>query len=125
MIDRLNLAAGVKIASTACPETSKILVPEGIELIAALHRNFNAQRKELLQRRQQTQTELNRGKLPGFLSETIAVLNSEWAVAPIPADLRDRRVEITGPTDRKMVIISGGESSTTAFHGSTESEQFH
>ena len=70
----------------------------------ALHRNFNQRRKELLQRREQRQADLDAGKTPDFLPETQKVRTSDWTVAPIPADLQDRRVEITGPTDRKMVI---------------------
>jgi malate synthase len=104
MIDQLKLPAGVELTATISPGTRKILIPGATELIAALHRNFNERRKELLQRRSQRQTELNKGKLPDFLPDTIAVRNSEWIVAPIPADLQDRRVEITGPTDRKTVI---------------------
>src|SRR5208337_2510483 len=79
-------------------------VPEAVELIVALHRNFNQRRKELLQRREQRQADLDAGKTPDFLPETQNVRTSDWTVAPIPADLQDRRVEITGPTDRKMVI---------------------
>jgi malate synthase len=104
MIDKLQLPAGVELAAPVSPATSKILISEATELIAALQRNFNERRKELLQRRWERQTELDRGKVPDFLPETIAVRNSEWTVASIPGDLQDRRVEITGPTDRKMVI---------------------
>src|SRR6516164_6656227 len=104
MIDKLQLPAGVELAAPVSPATSKILISEATELIAALQRNFNERRKELLQRRWERQTELDRGKVPDFLPETVAVRNSEWTVASIPGDLQDRRVEITGPTDRKMVI---------------------
>ena len=104
MIDELELPAGVELAAPVSPATSKILLAEAAELIAALHRNFNERRRELLQKRCQRQTELDKGKLPDFLPETIAVRNTEWTVASIPSDLQDRRVEITGPTDRKMVI---------------------
>jgi len=104
MIDQLTLTTGVELTATISPETRKILVPEATELIAALDRSFKERRQELLQRRDQRQMELNKGKLPDFLAETIAVRNGEWIVEPIPVDLQDRRVEITGPTDRKMVI---------------------
>ena len=104
MTDKLQLPAGVELAAPASPVASKILIAEAAELIAGLHRKFNEQRKELLQRRCERQTELDRGKVPDFLPETSGVRNSEWTVASIPTDLQDRRVEITGPTDRKMVI---------------------
>jgi len=74
MIDKLQLPAGVELGAIVSPATSKILVPEATELIAALHRNFNDRRKELLQRRCERQTELDRGKVPDFLTETIVVL---------------------------------------------------
>jgi malate synthase len=104
MKNDLKLPDGVTITATISPATEEILVPEAIELIAALHRNFNRQRKELLQRRQKRQADLDAGKTPDFLPETESVRRSDWGVAPIAADLQDRRVEITGPTDRKMVI---------------------
>src|SRR6516225_8410586 len=104
MKKKLALPDGVTIGAPISPSTEAILVPEAIELIAALHRHFNERRKELLQRREQRQAELDAGKTPDFLPETQNVRRSDWTVAPIPADLQDRRVEITGPTDRKMVI---------------------
>ena len=104
MNNKLNLPDGVTITATISPTTAEIIVPEAIELIVALHRNFNQRRKELLQRRQQRQADLDAGKTPDFLPETENVRRSDWTAAPIPADLQDRRTEITGPTDRKMVI---------------------
>ena len=65
---------------------------------------FDRRRRELLARRVERQKEINAGKLPDFLPETADIRNSEWTVAPIPADLQDRRTEITGPVDRKMII---------------------
>src|SRR6202046_2980217 len=104
MNNKLNLPDGVTITATISPTTAEIIVPEAIELIAALHRNFNKRRKELLQRREERQADLDAGNTPDFLAETENVRRSNWTAAPIPADLQDRRVEITGPTDRKMVI---------------------
>src|SRR5258707_6772716 len=104
MTSKLSLPDGLTITATISPATEAILVPEAIELVAALHRNFNQRRKELLQRREQRQADLDAGKMPDFLPETENVRKSDWTVAPIPADIEDRRVEITGPTDRKMVI---------------------
>jgi malate synthase len=100
----IRLPEGVKLTATVSAATEAVLVPEVVELISALHRNFNQRRKELLQRRAQRQADLDGGKLPDFLAETEHVRRSDWTVASIPSDLQDRRVEITGPTDRKMVI---------------------
>src|SRR5207302_7993890 len=71
---------------------------------AALAHGFEPRRRELLERRRLRQAELDAGKLPDFLPETKAIRDDAWTVAPIPPDLRDRRVEITGPVDRKMII---------------------
>ena len=85
-------------------EVTQILTPKAIEFLAALHRNFNARRLALLARRVERQAEIDAGKLPDFLPETKHIREADWVVKPIPADLRNRRVEITGPVDRKMVI---------------------
>ena len=104
MKNKLKLPDGVTITATISPSTEEILAPEAVELIVALHRNFNQRRKELLQRRALRQADLDAGKTPDFLAETQNVRTSDWTVAPIPADLQDRRVEITGPTDGEGCI---------------------
>jgi malate synthase len=83
---------------------ARILTAEAIEFVTMLQREFNPRREELLARRERVKSELDAGKLPDFLSETKKIRESEWKVAPIPRDLLDRRVEITGPVDRKMII---------------------
>src|SRR5260221_11764253 len=83
---------------------AEILPPEAQRFVASLAAQFDARRKDLLARRQVRQGELDAGHYPDFLTETAEIRTSEWTVAPIPADLMDRRVEITGPVDRKMVI---------------------
>jgi malate synthase len=95
---------GVRITGQITGEYAQILTFEALSFLAKLHRNFEARRRELLDRRAARQKELDAGKLPGFLPETRSVREADWKVAPVPADLQDRRVEITGPTDRKMVI---------------------
>jgi malate synthase len=85
-------------------ENTDILSSQAISFIATLAREFTSRRGDLLARRQQRQQAINAGQLPDFLPETAKIRESEWRVAPVPADLQDRRVEITGPTDRKMVI---------------------
>jgi len=81
-----------------------ILNPEACEFLTELARTFESRRQHLLERRLRRQHELDSGKLPDFLPETVAIREAEWTVAPIPKDLVDRRVEITGPVDRKMII---------------------
>jgi malate synthase len=95
---------GIKITGRITPEFAQILTPEAVAFAATLQRAFGGRRTELLARRQSRQAEIDAGKLPDFLPETRAVREASWRCAPIPADIRDRRVEITGPVDRKMVI---------------------
>lgn len=82
----------------------EILTPEAMEFVLSLEQEFREERKRILQRRKTRQSEISSGKLPDFLPETRSVRDSEWRVAAIPHDLEDRRVEITGPVDRKMII---------------------
>jgi malate synthase len=81
-----------------------VLTKEALALIASLHRAFDARRKSLLAARIERQKRWDAGALPDFLAETKSVREGSWKVGGIPADLQDRRVEITGPTDRKMII---------------------
>jgi malate synthase len=83
---------------------AEILTSDALEFLYQLHQNFNSRRKELLLKRQQRQKEIDAGKLPDFLPETRHIREADWIVSPLPADLLDRRVEITGPVDRKMII---------------------
>jgi len=95
------------VTTTTAPSQSvesQVLTPAAREFLSELSRNFEKRRQELLARRQVRQKEIDAGKLPDFLPETAEIRNSEWKVAPIPKDLLDRRVEITGPVDRKMII---------------------
>jgi malate synthase len=82
----------------------EILSAEALAFVAELHRRFDGTRRELLAARAERQTRIDAGELPDFLPETREIRESDWRVAPVPADLQDRRVEITGPVDRKMVI---------------------
>ncbi len=95
---------GVEILGRITPAYAEILTPQALAFLALLSRRFEPRRRELLGARARRQLEFNAGKLPDFLPETAHIRNAEWTVAPCPADLQDRRVEITGPTDRKMVI---------------------
>jgi malate synthase len=100
----LDIAANVQITGSVEGRAVEILTPEAIAFVADLHRRFDARRRELLAARQDRQARFDAGELPDFLPETADVRAGDWTVAPIPADLQDRRVEITGPVDRKMII---------------------
>ena len=82
---------------------AEILTPEAVEFIVDLQRTFNARRKALLEARHERQKRLDAGEKPNFLTETRAIRDAEWSVAPLPKDILDRRVEITAPVDRKMI----------------------
>jgi malate synthase len=97
-------AHGIEIRAKIKPGYEKILTPEAIAFAASLERRFGAERQRLLQLRAETQAQLDAGWRPDFPAETRAIREGAWTVAPLPKDLLDRRVEITGPTDRKMVI---------------------
>lgn len=94
----------IEITAPVSAEFAEILTPDALKFVATLMRAFGPRRAELLQRRAERQVEIDNGKLPDFLAETASIRQGDWTIAPIPADLQDRRVEITGPVDRKMVI---------------------
>src|SRR6184192_1601382 len=94
----------IEIKGEITPEFAEILTPEALNFVAKLVRAFSDRREELLQRRAQRQAEINAGKMPDFLPETEHIRTSEWTISPVPADLQDRGVEITGPVERKMII---------------------
>lgn len=83
---------------------AEILTPEALSFLACLHRKFNSSRLQLLDARKRRQSAIDRGAMPGFLSETERIRECNWNVLPVPDDLQNRRVEITGPVDRKMII---------------------
>jgi malate synthase len=95
---------GIEVVGPVKAQYDEILTPGALNFIEELERKFGDRRVELLQYRQKRQAEINDGKLPDFLPETKHIRNGDWTIAPLPDNLQDRRVEITGPTDRKMVI---------------------
>src|SRR5437870_9471442 len=95
---------GVQLRGELAPAFPEIVSPEALAFVAKLQRAFGNRREECLQRRQDRQAAFDCGEALDFLQETKSIRESDWTCAPIPADLGDRRVEITGPTDRQMVI---------------------
>ena len=95
---------GVELLALVSSEYAEILTPDALKFVALLGRMFENRRQDLLRRRVERQSELDAGILPDFLPQTAPIRDGDWTVAPIPPDLQDRRVEITGPVDRKMII---------------------
>ena len=95
---------GAQITGPVSGQFAEILTPEASEFVASLAREFGERRRQLLAQRDERQRKLDTGQMPDFLPETAAIRRESWRVASIPDDLLDRRVEITGPVDRKMVI---------------------
>jgi len=116
-----NFPAGIEVSGRIDPVHAHILNTGAMDLVAQLHRAFEGRRQELLAGRATRQKDFDSGKTPDFLPETLSIRNSEWTISRQPADLLDRRVEITGPTDRKMVINalnSGASTFMTDFEDS-------
>src|SRR3954447_8726741 len=95
---------GITVTASNGTRQDEILSPAALAFLADLQREFNGTRKRLIKLREERQKRLDAGELPDFLADTRHVREGDWKVAPIPADLLDRRVEITGPVDRKMII---------------------
>ena len=99
-----GFSEGVEFVAPVTERHTEILTPEAVALVAGLQRAFDARRRELLAARVERQKRLDAGERPDFLPETREIRESEWTVVPLPKDLLDRRVEITGPVERKMII---------------------
>jgi malate synthase len=109
----MPLPSGLRITAAVLPEYERVLTPAALAFVALLSRRFEPRRRELLLARAARQEEFDAGKMPDFLAGTRGVRDSEWTIAAQPADLLDRRVEITGPTDRKMVINALNSGAST------------
>src|SRR5215831_13694899 len=109
----MSVLAEVELHGSTVSGTETVMTPDALRFIAKLHRAFEPRRQELLARRIARQAGFDAGKLPDFLSETSQVRSSNWTIAPQPKDMLDRRVEITGPTDRKMVINALNSGAST------------
>jgi malate synthase len=95
---------GIKVVAAVPSEAAHILTPQALRFISDLEMRSRARRRDLLVARKLRQTRIDAGERPDFLAQTEEIRTADWRVAPVPADLQDRRVEITGPVDRKMVI---------------------
>ena len=96
--------SGVEFHAPITESYAEILTPEAVAFVVDLHRTFNQRRKDLLVARHERQKRIDVGEKPDFLAATKSVRDADWTVAPLPGDILDRRVEITGPVDRKMII---------------------
>src|SRR5215469_7562407 len=119
-IDRLP--TGVAIHHPLGPRYEEILTPEALGFLAALHRRFEPRRSQLLNARIARQARYNAGDLPDFLRETAELRRESWRVGTIPADLQDRRVEITGPVDRKMIIANFEDANSPTWANNLEGQ---
>src|SRR5829696_3011725 len=95
---------GIEIHAPVVDGFAEIMTPEAVAFVATLHREFAGRVDEILRHRAERQERIDAGEMPDFLPETRDVREGDWQIAPIPDDLQDRRVEITGPPDRKMTI---------------------
>ena len=101
---RVSPPRGVELSAPPPTGSQRILTPEALAFVADLERRFRFRRAQCLARRSALKQQLDSGWRPDFLPETEAIRLSSWTIAPVPAELEDRRVEITGPVDRKMII---------------------
>src|ERR1039457_3185738 len=118
---QITLPSGMEIKAEIKPEYRQILTPEALTLVAKLTRTFEPRRRELLAARVERAKRLDAGERPDFLPDTRHIREGDWKIAPVPKALACRRVEITGPVERKMVINafnSGADSYMTDFEDS-------
>jgi malate synthase len=108
-----DLGDAIQIIGPMPSGYDSVLTPDALAFVADLHRRFNQRRMDILQQRSLRQRAIDDGQMPDFLPETQAVRNGDWTIAPVPADLQDRRVEITGPVDRKMIINAMNSGAST------------
>ncbi len=108
-----NLKSAINIIGPMHPGFDDVLTNGALTFVADLHRRFNYRRLELLRQRQIRQQQIDQGILPDFLPETRTIRQRQWKIAPVPNDLQDRRVEITGPVDRKMIINAMNSGAST------------
>jgi malate synthase len=124
----MRTPSGLHINAPLHPRFDEILTPEALALVAKLHRAFEPRRQELLKKRIERQARIDAGEMPDFLPETKHIRDGEWKIAPLPKALECRRVEITGPVERKMIINafnSGADSYMADFEDSNSPKWFN
>src|SRR4051812_42481104 len=99
-----DLIPGIQVPLNQPNLYDRILTKEALGFVAHLHRRYEQRRRDLMKARADRQARLDQGETFSFLPETRPIRESAWTIAPVPADLQDRRVEITGPVERKMII---------------------
>ena len=109
------MARGVQVLGKVAPECEDILSPEALDFVADLAREFEPTRRKLMQARALRQLEFDAGQNPDFLPETLGIRQKEWMVAPPPNDLVDRRVEITGPSSTRNMVINALNSGSQVY----------
>src|SRR4028118_35884 len=122
MDEKSAYGEGIEITKEIPDEYREILSPEAVAFVARLAREFTPRVEERLQARQDRQERINAGEMPDFLPETKDIREGDWKIAPIPDALQDRRVEITGTPDRKMLINAlnrGAPKETDRFEAAT------
>jgi len=107
------MGTGVQVRGPVTGRFAEVLTPDALAFVAALEREFNPARDAVLAKRRERQAVLDAGSSPDFLPGTRQIREGTWTVAPVPRDLRDRKVEITGPVDRKMVINALNSGAST------------
>ena len=125
---KVSIPDDIRVLGSLPERFREIITPDALRFLAHLHREFEPRRQRLLDARTQRQVALDGGQLPTFLPQTRYVREGDWKVASIPDDLKDRRVEITGPVDRKMVINalnSGAKCYMADFEDSTSPTWFN
>ncbi|PKB81994.1 MAG: malate synthase A [SAR202 cluster bacterium Io17-Chloro-G9] len=109
------MPAGIQVLGKASPELEEILSPEALAFVAVLAREFEPRRRELMAARIQRQSEIDAGHMPGFLEETSSIRQADWSVAPAPRDLMNRRVELTGPSSNRRMVINALNSGAQVY----------
>lgn len=101
---KASAASRLEVKGTLLPSYREILTNEALQFVEKLEQTFGSRRIELLELRKERERRINEGEKPSFLKETEHIRKGDWTIPPVPKDLQDRRVEITGPVDRKMII---------------------
>ncbi|MBA4495135.1 malate synthase A [Paenactinomyces guangxiensis] len=106
---------GIELTASVPAEFAEILTPEALGFVARLSRKFSRTRESLLKKRSERQRDIDAGNLPGFLPETESIRQGDWKIDPVPENLQDRRVEITGPAGNRKMVVNALNSGAKVF----------